>query len=380
MINMNHDARHFVKQRGVTTLTTTLVLTLVLAILTFFTVSVVVHHQRYSSLSFKTQQAFNAAQAGSEYAFTYLDANPSAVTDNLTLSATLEDGSSYNVQYQFQGGDNTKIKISSVGTDAEGTATRTIQQLVQKNILFGPIPSLPLQSREQVALGGSAKIENLENNNTIISGSTVTLTGSAQTILVSGVSSNKHNLGPDITQNDTTLKNMSNSDFEVYTLGRSVQSFKNFADMTYSQSSNYNYNSELSGKTGSTIWITQSGGEAILNSDITIGSSENPVNIIVDGQLNIGGGVVIYGNVVVSQKIVLAGHSVINGLVFASQEADIGSSGGPTINGGLLVGDAISMSGSTSLKYNSSILTSTSQSSTSYGKITGSWNDLNPGG
>ncbi len=364
------------KQAGVSVLGITLILLLSLTIIIFFTAYTVITHQKISSNLFRTEQAFNAAESGLEYALSYLNENKATVTNNLTLNATLPDSSTYNVQYTFSGpgGSNELILIRSTGTSADSTATQSIQQLVKIAALFGSPPPLPFKGKEEVELDGNAIITNLENNDTIDSGGQVKIDGNAETVLAGGTGSDKNNIGSDVTQNNAETAAMSDTEFETSVLGRTIASFQGFADVSYSNSSTHDYSSELNGQQGVTVWISQSSGEAKLNDTIIIGSESNPVTLVISGNADFNGNVTIYGNVIVSGELKIVGNLIINGMVYSGDEFEL--SGNAIVTGGAATAGEFKMNGNAEIIYSSSTLESTSKASGSYGKVAGSWRDF----
>ena len=360
-------------QRGFALLSTTLILLLVLTIMSIFTARTVIQHQTITANLFKTQQAFEAAQAGMEYAITYLNDDPTAVTNWMVLGASLSDGSSYQVQYQYLDENGTLMRLDSTGTSADGTATRTIMQKIKLNTAVTVVQVRPATTRGPVILDGNASITNLENDSTITSGSTVTFSGTSQTILSGGTGSNGAGMGPDVVENDPTLSAMTPSAFEMATLGRSIASMQYLATENFSYGVNHDYAGELAGLENVTIWITQTAGTASLSGGVTIGSAENPVNLIINGPLTMMGNITVYGNVIATGDVQMVGGTLINGLLYSGGNVSIGASGTPMVEGAVVVDGQLDINGNASIIYNSTMLQDALSAGGSYGKIPGSW-------
>ena len=78
---------------------------------------------------------------------------------------------------------------------------------------------------------------------------------------------------------------------------------------------------------GKTIWIEQTGGKAKLTGGV-IGSPTHPVNIIVNGGLEIASGTIIHGNVIVTGSFSVGGGAIINGMLYGGEQVDLGGAGG----------------------------------------------------
>ena len=369
------------RQTGFSTLAITLVLLLALTIVAFFTAYSVINHQKTGANTLRTQHAFDAAQAGLDYGITYLNQNQTTVTDGMVLTGTLANNSTYNIVYTFQGSSEL-IQIKSTGTSADGTATNVVQQLMKYFTLLGNIQTLPIKSRGAVELRGNTVITNTENGNTVITGDDVDFTLFSRTVLSGGISSYNGNIESDIVQNDAGLNGMSNEEFQTAVLGRTISSFQNFAGLSFNKSSSYDYSADLNGKEGTTIWISQTNGTAEISGNTTIGSPSNPVNLVVDGNLELSNQVTIYGNVIVSGNIQMTGTGEINGLLFSGGSFEAGVwwwfFWGSDINGAVATYNTLELRGNSTVTYDSTILESTAKAGASYGKVAGSWTDLNP--
>lgn len=323
----------------------------------------------------RAKQAYSAAAAGMEYGIVYLNTNYTTITAspssgyiNYTTGAitnvTLANGARYSITYTNPVANNYDlIRITSAGSSSDGLATRTIRQVVRSRSIVTDYGNNPLLTKGNVSLSGSTEIENHETSETIQSGGTTTISGSALTDVGGGGGSSAGSIGPDITQNDTTLSGMSNSDlFKSYFGTTDMTTVKAMATNSYSNSSNTNYSSTLNGMTGKFIWIDQTGGTtATINGSTTIGSSSNPVLMVINGNFSVSGNVTIYG------FIYIIGSSGIDSIT-----------GNVNIIGGMVSTGNITMTGSTHLTYDTTVLNNmqTNTSRSSFAKVPGSWVDF----
>jgi Tfp pilus assembly protein PilX len=387
------------RQSGYAILMVGAILLLIMTMLSFVLAGSIVTQQRTVSNDVRIGQAFSAAQAGLDYGITFIDQNYATLTDGQTVSGSLSDGSAYSVGFTFLGSKDL-IKVVATGTSADSSATRIITQSVSYILDSGGstnVPSVPVQLREEIEMTGNTRITNTETGFTITAGETADFNGNAKTILSSGASSDSNGIEVDVTQNDLTLSSMSDTDLQIQALGQLVTSFEAGADISYSNSSTYNYSSVLNGQQGIKVSITQTQGAAVINGNTTIGSSANPTTIYVDGDVDISGNTIIYGHVIATGEIKTSGNTKIygnavtsgtvdssgntriEGLVFSLGEYE--SSGNAKIFGALISGGEVDTSGNTQITYDSSILTNSlsgfqSSGTGQYAKVPGSWNDM----
>lgn len=363
----------FPDRRGAVTLLFTVTLMVLSTMVIFFATRFAVTQDKLMANYNRNAQAYQAAEAGLEFGINYLKQNSSTILANptnghiqsfsnsSTTNVVLANGSQFSITYTNPVANNyTLISISSTGTSDDGSSTRVVSQLVGFGSLLANSPVIPLTSKGEVILGGSSQVRNLHTSTTIISGDDVTISGSASTVLSSGTSSTTGNIQADVQQANSTISNTSTSDFFAGYFGVSASTIKNNVNHYYSSNSSQNYSNTLNGLIGTSIWIDQLGGSANLSGNVTIGSSSSPVLMIVNGNLNITGNVVIYGFL----------------YVMGQTTTDI--LGNVTVNGGVVTQSDLRLSGSVDIDYNPTILSNLrSQSSMSYyARVPGSWKDF----
>jgi Tfp pilus assembly protein PilX len=364
MINLSHK-----KALGAATFLITTILLISITMILIFIANYSVIQQKLGANTKRTQQAFEAAEAGLEFGINYLQRNSATIlanksggfvqpySDSSTNNVTLANGSKYTITYTNPTANNySLIRITSIGVSDDSSATRTITQLVQFGAILFTLPQSPVVSKGAVSMNGSNVIQNLQGSTTIASGSTVSLSGSSSTQAQGGVISTPGHLQSDIQQNSANLTSQTSSDFFASYFGASMTTVRNSANFQYSGLSNYS--PSLNGKQGVTIWIEQPTSTARLSGSAVIGSAAQPVLLIVNGNLDISGSMVLYGLIV----------------VLGTTTTDV--SGSSVINGGLLATDNLSLSGSNTITYNNTVLSTVQQSTTNYyAKVPGSWRD-----
>lgn len=370
MINLYRN-----KQRGGITLIISVILIVTITLLVIFAANYAQTMEKLSANQLRSKQAFQAATAGLEFGIVYFQQNSGTIlastvsgyiapfSNSSTSNVSLTNGSRFTITYTNPVQNNYRlILVSSTGTSADGSTTRTVKQQIAMGSLFTTIPNYFMSSKGSITISGNANTSNTATNQTIQSASTVTLSGSAQTTTSSGVSSTAGHIGSDIQQNSTTLANESQNDFVASYFGTSSSStIQSKVTNFYSNSSSTNYASTLNGVTGKSIWIDQTSGTASISGNTTIGSATEPVLLIVNGNFSISGNV------------------TINGFIFVISTIGINSfTGNVTINGGIATADNTTISGSVDLNYNNSILTNLQNLSslTYWAKVPGSWRDF----
>ena len=358
---------------GAATLFLTIVLLAVSALIIIFTANYGKLQSKSIANINRNQQAFEAAQAGIEFGINYLNTNNSTIlaspvggyipaySDSNTTNVSQANGSSYTISYENPIASNYElIKVTSVGTSDDGTSTHTVSQLVQFGSMLLNPPTVPLTSKGSISLGGNSQIINTYTNDTVISGAGVSINGSASTILSSGTSSTAGNIQSDIQQNDGTLSSISDTDFFSNYFGLEPASIKSSAEHYYTNSNSTNYGATISGLSGTSIWIDQTAGQATINGSITVGTSANPVLLIINGDVKFTGNVTIYGYV----------------YILGSTTTDL--SGNVQIIGSMATADQLSATGSIQVVYSPTVLSNLQNNGSMryYAKIPGSWKDF----
>ena len=360
--------------RGAATLIITMFLMSVITLVIIYAGYNSVARQQLVSNSLVKKQAFAAADAGLNYGIAYLTSNYATITatpssgminytaTNLT-NISLNNGSKYTISYSNPIiNDYSIIQVNATGVAADNATSVTMQQQIKLgSLLMGNVNS-PLITQGDITLSGSALIQNTENNNTIISGGSVNISGSAKTVIASGTSSNSGSIKTDITTNDAVLANMNQTGLFAKFFGSTSTAIQSQVQNYYSNSgSNYNYSSTLSGKKNTTIWIDQPNGTATINGNTTIGTASQPVLLIVNGNVNFSGNITIYGYV----------------FVFGTNTID-SITGSVDIHGAITTAGDLRVSGNTTLTYDSGVLNNLRNlpSMRYYAKVPGSWRDF----
>lgn len=321
------------------------VMVIMTLILMLLSTMIIIFAANYGTLQSKSisniqrqRQAFEAAQAGLEFGVNYLQQNNTTIlanpvsgyilpyTDSNLTNVPLANNSSFTVTYSNPVANNYDlIKISSTGTSDDGTATDTVSQLVEFGSLLLNIPTIPVTVKGLITMGNNAEIINTYNNFTITAGLSISLDKKAVTILASGVSSKKKKLQSDVTENDATLAGTSSNDLFISYFGLPESIVQSSSSKYYSNTSDTNYSTLLNGEQGSSIWIDQSSGTATINGSTIIGTSTNPVILIIKGTPTFGDNTIIYGFVYIDNPLIaqLQGNFLLVGGIAATGDINI---------------------------------------------------------
>lgn len=366
-----------IKQRGAATLVGAIVLVLTATLIVMFAANNSRMQSDISGNINRNSQAYTAAEAGLGYGINYLLQNSSTITaspsggyinytNGSITNVALANGSKYSLVYTNPIANNYNIiTITSTGASDDGSSTRTVQVQVSKGSIVSNVDPLPLVSKGAINLSGNGHITNTVNGNTVKSGLGVGFSGNAVTTIASGNSSSASlGIHSDVSANNTTLNNTSQNDlFASYFGTTSSSAVQAKMAHTYSNSSNTNYSSTLSGMTGTSIWIDQTGGTtASISGNTTIGSAANPVVMVVNGSFSVSGNVTIYGLI----------------YVIGSSGMTTTFSGNLGIVGAVVTTDTLNISGNTSVTYNASVISNLKNNSsfTYWARIPGSWKDF----
>ncbi len=360
------------KHKGAATLVIAVVLMITATLIVMLTADQTRTQEKIVANQQRSQEAFQAAEAGLDYAIVYLNQNRAAILANVssgyllvfsnsfTTNVVLGNNSSYSFVYLNPIANNySLITVTSTGTSSDGSVTRTVKQNVYFSSYLQTPPTSSLVTKGSLSMGGNSTITNTTNNQTVVAGGSVTLSGSAGTI-INGIGSLPGLLHSDIQANNTTIANESQEDFFASIFGADPSIIKNNVNTLYTANSNSNYSSTLNGTTGSSIWIEQTSGTTTIDGNTTIGSAAAPVLLIIDGDLELKGNLTVYGYI----------------FVLGTTTTDI--LGNVNIYGGISTAGNASIAGNTNVTYNPTVLsTLQSQSTISYfAKVPGSWRDF----
>jgi hypothetical protein len=377
------------RQRGATTLLITVVILVLITLVSLYTSRSVLMEQKITNADFRNKEAFEAAEAGLRRAIEYLDEdmdqNDDDFVDSVFIDSTGNGDADTNVLALSSGATATvtlpegpasiesafPLLIRSDGRSADGSALRTVWQTIS---ILNPLPNVPtnpITAKGTVVIGGSATVHNPEGHSTVWSGSNVAL-GSNQSTATQIANPNDANYPTCMDDGSCSVTQASNNNYvgvDVVEYDASLASlddaafFKNFFGMTkqdYRQTMVTQDLSSSSADVSSTddmlqeiIWID---GDASFTGGPTIGSANEPVILIVDGNASFSGNTNIHGIVMVMGDLNMTGNTTVTGALVSN-------------------GNTSNATGSLDVYYNSSVLFNTTKSAP-FTSSPGSWRDF----
>lgn len=347
----------FERQRGAATLLIAVFVLLIMTVMVVFVANTAITEQRMSANEQRAIEATAGAQAGLERALQQLE-NPNTLPtalfeENHERTPGSESFLTYRTRYfrpdivtlpecptdpdlapfadtSVDAPSNTRrLLIYSCGYSEDLSARSVALVEVRAGPSLGSPPNAPLVSRGSVDTFGRARVFNLFDNITIWSGATLTVTGNPGNTFVRNPEFNpsptrdadlentpaqcnrqqannpnaeyicltdKGTTGPDVIQGDPALSSLTNDEFFQSFMGATRHEYRDNVATIRTQTT-----AGLSGIGGQVIWVDGQGGDIDLSG--TIGSRDNPVVLVLDGNLDVSGDVTVYGVVYVTGDV-----------------------------------------------------------------------------
>lgn len=400
---------HRLRQKGVVTLIITLVILSVVTIITLFTARVIVSDQRLYKNSEDKTVAYNAAQAGMDYALGNINKTPNAylsIPDGTILTGVLQNGARYSVKYAYvTPTDSSLISLQSTGYSVDSSATTTVQATIKRYSKATVID--PVISVGNVTMQNTSTVKNTVNGvqKTVRTRGTITFKNTAGTFytnssgLVVPGSSKTIGIKADITQNDVSLP-IDAATLENNYLKNRVTDFSALAamkiDCTGTATFDWNSNDNsctcngasctsvphISGSAGEIIYIDMHAHPLTFNNQFVLGASNAPITLVIHNAslTTISGsgssGAVINGSVFSDSPVRVTSNGQVKGLLFSSSNLTIsGNASTPNVVGAVIAGSGgLLMSSGGNVAYNAANIADSGDQF--YGVVAGSWKDF----
>jgi hypothetical protein len=363
-------------QRGVATLLISMVVLTTITFISLYTARTVLMEQKIATNEFRSNMAFEAAEAGSELGIDFVAKGRDRDVDGLlpgnlvgsdpdefvfdsdadgtndTNTTTLPNGSWVTVSLvNADAGDMIVTTIITQGWSDDSAATRTVTQTVA---LVSPLPNTPenpLTTQGTVVIGGSATVHNPEGNSTIWSGGDVDLgaNNSTSTEIADPASANypdclgdsldpcdpvqgsdRYVVGLDVIEYDSNLANLSGSDFFQNFFGATPEIYRETRVTMDIDLAAGDAIGQVHLATNEIIWVegdvTISGltvgcTVAMTGSNICTVANQAPSILIINGNLTLQGGPQFYGLVYVAGNVTVVGNTTLVGGVITQGAA-----------------------------------------------------------
>lgn len=327
------------REQGLATILISIVLLAAITVMVIFAAQTAVLDQRMSANEMRMKQASGAAQSGIETAMAQLNSGQGLPGEPLArnFDDPGESRSQFRVAFldpeseidpcpedpaDFSGNSavsTLETLLFSCGWSDDLSARKGIVVLMRASPSLGNPPTNPLTSLGGVTTNGAARVFNYFNNLTIWTAQSTGVSGNPGTTYVRDQSVNPPSdmtavtdnlsqpnindyylqttdaslVGPDVIDGDLSLRSLEARGGDAF--------FENFLGTTrddyQAQSISVDNADDLDGMSGQAIWFDTENAEL---SGGTIGSREEPVVLVVSGDLRVTGNVDIYGVVYVA--------------------------------------------------------------------------------
>jgi hypothetical protein len=406
------------RQRGVGTLAIALILLLGVTVTLLFTANIATMEQRMSGNELRAKQAAAAAQAGVEHALAGLGQPGTPLTQTFAPDTDLRSGSTYRtVLWAWDTADpgNTGpdadnacpdvpglplgysaavvpqqagsfLILSCAWSDDRAARSMAVMAVAQTPALTDAAKAAPLISKSYVDTFGAGRVFNFFTNLTIWAGGPLDVTGNAGTTFIrnpdfvpaSGNADDYYDelpnrcdstgavsatdpyicttrggaQGPDVIQSDLSLETITEAGFFEAFTGQTKESYEENFAYVWPPDRNLEELATLDDSDSRIIWIN---GDVSLPSGITIGSSQDPLILIIAGNLTVTGNTKFYGTLYVEGTLTTNGTPEFYGVAIVEGEVD-------------------TVGGTPSFIYDNLAVTTTQQM-TLTGRVAGSWRD-----
>lgn len=358
------------RQRGVATLLVALVIMVALTLLVFFSARTALQEERMAANEVRMKQTASAAQAGVESAISYLKEGGTDTTHQGTKTAS--DGTVYHFAFvprdeldklpdcpadpndfgteaanvgtpDDDNGGLRRTGIWSCGWSDDRNARKGIATASSGAPSLADPPTNPLTSRGGVDTNGAARVFNAFNNLTIWSGADLSITGNPGNTYIARddqqatvdpdgwvhdapnnacgdnamyiCTTDAGGQGPDVVDQDLQLASLSDDEFFRNFMGQDPAQYRDTVPTMLDPDM-----ADIDGAENEVIWFSE---DADL--DGNVGTRENPVVIVVDGDASLTGNFEMYGVLYVREDLRANGTPrVFGSTVVQGNSTDVG--------------------------------------------------------
>lgn len=153
MISLRHN---IAKQQGFAILAMAIMLLMVITIVAIYSSKVVVREHQLDRNVYRSGQAFEAAQAGLDYALVYLNKHKDSIKNGDTVSHDLPDKSSFKATYistENNNPDPGKFTINVMGQSSDFSVGHIVEQVVARPV--SKDPNVPPESLDYAKVIGT---------------------------------------------------------------------------------------------------------------------------------------------------------------------------------------------------------------------------------
>ena len=352
-------------ERGAAALLMVVSVLVLMTVLTITSAEIATLEQRTAANELRSRQAFEAAMTGFEHALAHMAENPASAYDNAVLNAgpgnrrTAPGGGTYAVEFcdsaideatgllqhpldqdpiapctPGPAGEQRRL-IYARGWSDDGTGLHHVTALVENAPAFAGAPANPVTARGTAVINGSGDVTNPEGRLTIWAGQTVSFTNANfKTNVLSPTgqgevveSSSNRQAGMDVVANDGNLSNATRDQFFTNFMGFAPSAYVAAVGPKVSTDGNV---SSLAGEPShnGVIWAKPPAGSGTPYTFSTSGNPEfgsfgdaangvppAPAVVVIDGNFDVAGGVIVNGLLYVRGDITGHGNLTVRGSV-----------------------------------------------------------------
>lgn len=307
-------------QKGAATLLIAMVILISITIIVFLTSQTIVTEQRIAANETRAAESQEAAQAGVSYVLGLIQ-NGGSVSGGVASPAS---GASFTVGVTAE--TNNFFSLDSVGLSTDQSARRRVREMIIGTPAVANAPDNPLTTRGTVDLKGSGTITNPYGRLTIWSGNSMVVSGASPKTIIKhpdatvGLveSTTATTRQSDVVDNDPNLSTLTDDEYFENFFGVTPAEYES-AYTTLAVNPSTTSMSDLDGVNNQIIWVD---GNATMTSNIQIGTEDDPVIVIIDGDMFGAGNVTIFGMLYLTGDWDAQGNLTVNGAVVVQGDVD----------------------------------------------------------
>lgn len=333
--------RYNPQQRGFTTLTLTILLLAIVIVVTLYTARFKLQEQRILRNYHASLDAHLSAEAALEQRIAQAAAENTALNDNGNVTLAGRTATTTIVSNRYNGTPRGDIDVATVSATATALLQDTQRQISQGLVVLPIIrayPDVPLAIKGGINVSGNFQVVANPNGGgdgvplSIWTDQIVDVNGSGTTCgqqefnngeCSSRPLSERGEHGIDILDQDPEFP----ADLLDYLFGIAEVDWRELRDLATAELSNCD---SIASQPSGLLWVN---GDCTVNSSTVVGSTEQPVVLIVqDGDLQMNGGAVVNGMVLSFRtpedlagpyELAMNGGAVVNGAVLANHPASL---------------------------------------------------------
>jgi len=355
-----------------------MVLLIAITLVVFAVSQAVITEKKVSANQLRSYKAFEAAETGLAAGL------ESFRTGSIASGAgTVATGALERYEYSFTtiAGSSGKYELTSIGYSDDESARRTMTTVVKTPPGLGTLPKTPVVAKSTVNLSGNFSITNEEGASTVWTGSSFEIQSNAAATYVSHPSiegaviqsSTSTYRGPDIIDSDPNLATLSEDDFARAFLGETTDEYCDSVGWKDYDSFSALETAEPEALEKSLVCIRPADGTFDWQADPqkSYGLIDKGIAIVIDADVDMNGQ--FTGETDPDGSLYNGCGGNLCGLLFIDGKMEF--TGGPTINGSVVVTSNFAKAGTADINFSAGALESIGGNNAEATAIPGTWKD-----